>query len=495
VTSLVETVANSTGCSNSTKAHEDTSSDQELLTTSKFALTATVGRGRRQNVRKFVTLFSREAEETFLCNDVINTSDEDVEELILDTSESDFSLRSTAEIVVVVDANLTTSLRTSKINLNLSGKVGLYVAGRKSNPVIITNDLVPVTLTWVVLARSVRHVAVGSDTEVIVRKLTDANCSVALSVDHRLLLEDVKGENTRAAGKASNKDPVVLTRGGCPFNLRGATARWVIIVSPEAVLPLGHSGFRAHLVNLQNSIEASVTVASCGNQLGTSTNDRNPDTLLGNILASTPGLNSSHSVILHMPWERTAIDEVSVFTLTVGILTGFKEIDMEVSIRSTLSGSNIDVVSLAVLGNEAGVGAVSPRIRISLSNTAHFVTVIVDLKTSLQNVGRIASGEGDGLVSTVMLIAPPATTTAGMATIARLIASIKAGRIAKKNIREAIDILSEPALRVLGLFIGHDSEVEVNTTDVGGSRRNSNEVGIRSGKEDDLGTKTTVIII
>jgi len=125
--------------------------------------------------------------------------------------------------------------------------------------VVITDDLVPVTLTSNLLARSVGDITVCGKSIVIIRKAADTNGSPALSVDHRLLLINIQNEDTRATGEASDKEPVVCTRGGGPLDLRGTAARWVIIVNPHAVaMSIRITLFRAVVVELQNSIIASV---------------------------------------------------------------------------------------------------------------------------------------------------------------------------------------------------------------------------------------------
>jgi len=178
-----------------------------------------MGRGRGRS-RKRIALSYGQTEETFFHNTAISTSDKDVEELILDTSKGDLGLRGAAVIVVVVNTDLATILVASKIDLDLSGKVSLRVASRNSDPVVVTDNLIPVTLTSNLLARSVARIAVSGQTIVIVRKVTDTNSSLALSVDHGLLLKDVEDKDTTGASKAGDKDPVVLTRVGLPLDLR-----------------------------------------------------------------------------------------------------------------------------------------------------------------------------------------------------------------------------------------------------------------------------------
>jgi len=128
--------------------------------------------------------------------------------------------------VVVVNTDLTTSLRASKVNLDFGGKVSLNVASRDGNPVVITDKLVPVTLTSILAARCIGHIAVSGQTIVIVRKRVDTNSIAALSVDHGNLLVNLKDEGTSAASKSSHKDPVVSTRLGCPLDLGSTVARW-----------------------------------------------------------------------------------------------------------------------------------------------------------------------------------------------------------------------------------------------------------------------------
>jgi len=120
---------------------------------------------------------------------------------------------------------------------------------------------------------------------------------------------------------------------------------------------------------------------------------------------------------------------------------------------------------------------------------------VVDLDTSVELVEVVASGSSDSLGRTIVGVTPPATTTSDLRTIARLLTSLKLGGIAEENIREAVDVLSEPALRVVHFLIRHNGKREGNTLKVRSSRGNGNVVGVRSGKEDNLSTKTAVIII
>jgi len=492
VTSLVETITNSTNSAECTNTHENTNSDHESTESrDTFGL-----RRRRIRLRKTFTLSNSKAEETFRHNSIINTSNEDVEEFTLHSSESDFSLGCAMSIVVVIDTNLTTLIRASKVNLDLSGKVSFVIASRKSDPVIITDDLVPVTLTRIPLARSISKIRVSGQTIIVVRKVTDTNGSIALSIDHRSLLINIKNEDTRAASKTGYKDPVVCTRSRSPLNLRRTTARWVIIVDLQAITFFsGFSASGAVIEKFKNSIITSMTVASSGNQLGTSTDNSNPDTLHGLVIARAEGGIGQHGIILHTPWELATVDEPSILARTVLINSLFIEINMEVTtfILRIFSG-NEHVVSNTIFSNKGSSGA-TLVIWTSLSNARHLIAVLVNLKTSLENVELVASRDGDGLGCTLVSITPPATTTLNLRTIARLLASIKARSVASEHIREAIDILGVPALRVLGLLIRHDSKGEGNTIKSRRGRRNSDEVTVRASKEDNLGTKTAVIII
>jgi len=206
VTPLEKTITNSADCRNKTNAHEATNNNKELLTTSKTL------RFRRIMRWKFLTHGNIHAEETFRHCTTLDTSDEDVEQLILDSSKSDLSLRRALVIVVVIDADFTVALVASKVNLNLGGKVSLSTASRDGDPVVITNKLVPVTLTSKVAARSIGHITISGKTIIVVWEVADANGSVALGVDHRVLLVDLEGENTSIAGEASHEEEVVSTR-------------------------------------------------------------------------------------------------------------------------------------------------------------------------------------------------------------------------------------------------------------------------------------------
>jgi len=396
--------------------------------------------------------------------------------------------------VIVVDTNLTTIIRATKVNLDLCGKVGLRVASRDGNPVIVTNELVPVTLTSNLLARGIADIAISGQTIVIVRKATDTNGSLALSVDHRSLLKHIEHKDTSAAAEASDEDPVVLTRVGSPLDLRRTAARWVIIIDYHAVLTMSSRLIRAVIVELKNSIVASVAVASSSNELGASTDDRNPDTLHSLVIARAEGLSREHGVVLNTPWELTTVDEVSL--LTAAVLGGILLVEINVEVSSRIVGilsSDVDVVSLAVLSDESGIGAAI--LRTGLNNATHLIAITINLETSIELIELVASRSSDGLRLTIMSVTPPATTTLDPGTIARLIAGIISSGIAKKNIGEGIDILSIPALRVLSLLIRHNSKREGNTLKSRSSRGNSDVVRIRGCKEDDLSTKTAVIII
>jgi len=174
---------------------------------------------------KLITLDNVHAEETFRHDSLINTSDKNVEQLVLHSSKGDLSLRRALIIVVVVNTDLTAAiLRARKVNLDLSGIIGFNVAGGHSDPVIVTNDLVPITLASVVSARSVGHITVCGQTIIIVRKVTDTNGGVTLGVDHRNLLVKLENKGTGGASKAGHKEPVVSTRLSGPLDLRGTTA-------------------------------------------------------------------------------------------------------------------------------------------------------------------------------------------------------------------------------------------------------------------------------
>jgi len=396
--------------------------------------------------------------------------------------------------VVVVDADLSTILRASKVNLDLSGKVGLRVASREGDPVIVTDDLVPVTLARSLLARSVGEVAVSGQTVVIVRKAADTNGSLALGVDHRSLLVNVEHEDTSASGEASNKDPVVLTRVRGPLDLGRTAARRIIIIDPQASLLLSVTLFRAAIVELKNSIVASVAVAGGGDQLGASTDDSNPDTLHSAVIARAEGVTREHGVVLQTVGKRTTLDEPSLLALAVLVDGLLEEVDVEVTtlIVGILSGDE-DVVGLAILGDESGIGAAI--LGVSLSDATHLIAVVIDLNASIKLVELVAGGGSDGLGFTEVSVAPPATTTLDPGTVARLVALIVGGGVAKKNIRETVDFLSEPALRVLGLLIRHDGQREVNTLQARRSSGNSDVVRAGTSVEDNLSTKAAVIIV
>jgi len=222
VTPLEHTIANGDGSNKDTATHEDTSGDEEALEASDTFIL--LGR-RRKMRRKLLTLSDGHAEETFRHNSLIDTSDEDVEELVLDSSESDLGLGRALVIVIVVNTDLTIAvLVTREVDLNLSGEVSLGVASGDGDPVIVTNKLVPVTLTSILGARGVAHITISGKTEVIVRKGADANGSAALGVDHGNLLVDLENESTSRATEASHKEPVVGTRLSGPLDLRGTVA-------------------------------------------------------------------------------------------------------------------------------------------------------------------------------------------------------------------------------------------------------------------------------
>jgi len=496
VTPLVDAVADSTCSADDTNTHQYTNRDHEALERAQAAAAAAAARGSRGGCGrgKRLTLSDGHTEEALLHNDIISTSDKDVEELILNTSEGDLSLRGAAVIVIVVDTDLATVFVASKIDLDLSGKVSDTVAGRDSDPVIVTNDLVPVALTRKLPARSIAHVTVGCQTIVIVRKAADTNGSLALSVDHRSLLVDVKHEDATAASETGDKDPVVLTRVGSPLDLRRTATSRIIIVDLHAVLTSGSIVLRAVVVELEHGIKASVTVASGGDELGASANDSNPDTPHGLVAASATGQVRKHGVILYTPWEGATVDEPSLLARAVDVILLLVEVNVEVAARVLrILSSDKDVVSLAILSNEGSISATI--LWRSLDNATHLVTVLVDLDTGLELVELVASGSSDGLRITIVTITPPATTTHNPTSIARLIVGFERGSVAVKNVREAVDILCIPALVVVSLLIRHDSKIEGNTIDGRRGGGNSNVVRVGGSKEDNLGTETAVIII
>jgi len=253
---------------------------------------------------------------------------------------------------------------------------------------------------------------------------------------------------------------------------------------------------RAASVELKDGIIASVTVAGGSNDLVASTDKRNPDTLFGLVITITPRFSSKDGVILQAVWELATVDEVSILASSMSAWSLFIEINMVVASRVIgIGGSDEDVVSLAVLDRESGIDTSLTRAGGNISNATHLVTIIVDLDLGIKHVELVASGSSDTLLLTIVSVAVPATTTLGLRTIAALLASLNAGAVADENIREAVDILSVPALSVLCFFIRHDGKREGHTLDGRRNGRNSNEVTIASGKEHNLCTKTTIIII
>jgi len=248
------------------------------------------------------------------------------------------------------------------------------------------------------------------------------------------------------------------------------------------------------IVELKNSIKASVAVAGGGDELSASTNNSNPDTPHGLVIARTPDEVREHAVILHTPWELSTVDEPSLLTLTVLVVDFLIEINVEVATRAVrIRVSDKDVVSPAVFSDEGSIGAATDGG--CLNNAVHLIAIVVNLNGGIESVELVASGSSDGLRVTEVSVTVPATTTRRPRTIARLIAGVIGGSVADENIREAVDLLSEPALIVLGILIRPNRKGEINTIDGWGSRRNSDEVRVRSSKEDNLSTKTAVIIV
>jgi len=493
MTPLEDTVTNGTSTNDNTNTHKNSDRNTEALKSSG----TTLSQGRRGEMRrKLITLSNSHTEETFRHNSLIDTSDKNVEQLTLDSSEGDLSLGRALVIVIVVDTDLTRAiLRARKVNLNLSGIISLDVAGRDGVPVVVTNDLVPVTLTSVLGARSVAHVAVSGQTVVIVRKGTNTNGSVALGVDHGNLLVQLKNKGTSCASKASHIDPIVGTRLSGPLDLRSTAARRRIIVNLTAVFGMRIALVRAVIKELKDGIETSVAIASSSNDLVASTNDSNPDTLLGLVITIAVGFRGKDGVLLNTIRKLTTVDKVSLFASTVYAWSLLVEIDVVVATRvGGILGGDKDVVSLAILSDESSLGAISSDI--TLSGAAHIVTVVVDLDLGIKHVEFVASRSSDSLLITRVSVAVPATTTLLPGTIARLLRSIlDLGGVANKNIREGLNVSSEPALSVLSLFIRHDSKRERNTLDGGRHRGDSDVVGVRSSIEDNLGTKTAIIIV
>jgi len=255
------------------------------------------------------------------------------------------------------------------------------------------------------------------------------------------------------------------------------------------------STVRAVVKELQNGIEAGVAIASGSNDLVTSTDDSNPDTPLGLIITIAVRLSSKDGVILHTIRKLTTVNKVSFFASGMDARRLFIEVDLVVATRSVIVlCSDEDVVSPAILGTESNLGTVSRNV--TLGNTAHIVTVVVNLDLGIKHVELIATRSSDSLPVTVVSVTIPATFTLFLGTITRLFRSISdVSGVADENVREAFNVLSEPALSVVCLFIRHDSKREGNTLDGGRHRRNGDEVGVGRSEEDNAGTKTTIIIV
>jgi len=442
--------------------------------------------------RKLVTLSNGKTEETFRHNSLIDSSNEDVEQLILHSSKSDLGLRRAASIVVVVDTDFSTLIRTSKINLDLSGKVSLGVASRHSEPVVITNNLVPVTLTSSLLARSIGKIAVSGQTIIIIRKRTNTNSSLALSIDHGSLLVHVQHENATATTEASDEDPVHLTRVGLPFDLRRTAARRIIIVDHYTTTP-SFVRLRAVVVELKDGIVASVRVACGSDHLVASTDNANPNTLLGDVLARAIRFLREHGVLFHTNRKRTLLDEQGIFASTVRVDSLLIEIDVEVTCIRGILSSDKDVVSLAIFSNESGFS--TAILRMTLLDATHLIAITINFKMSLKLVELIACRSSDGLTVTVMSITPPSTATWSPRTIARLSAGIIRSSVARENIGEVLNFFSIPALRVLGFLIRQNGKREIHTLEAWRSSGNSDVIGAGVGIENNLSTKTAIIIV
>jgi len=208
MTLLVDSVANSTDSEDSTNAHETSRSDEELLKARETSNLA----GRRSGRRKLLTLNDVDTEEALGHNSLVNTGDKNVELLTLDGSEGDLGLRRALVVVAVAHADLTTAVFTCKVNLDLGGKVSFDIAGGEGDPVVVTFDLVPVTLTHVIRARSVDPIGVSGNTKVIVGQIADTGGKLASGVIHGSLLVHLEHEGTMSASESSDEDPVVSMR-------------------------------------------------------------------------------------------------------------------------------------------------------------------------------------------------------------------------------------------------------------------------------------------
>jgi len=253
---------------------------------------------------------------------------------------------------------------------------------------------------------------------------------------------------------------------------------------------------RAVVKELKDGIEASVAIAGGSNDLVASTNDRNPDTILSLVITITVRSTSKDRVILQAIWKRATLDKPSVFTLSMSAWSSLKEISMEIASRIVgIGSSDKDVVGLAILDSESGIDTSLTSLGSNVGNAAHLVTIVVDLDLGIKHVEVVASGNSDGLLLTIVSVAVPATTTLGLGTIAALIARFDASSVADENIRDAVNFFSEPALGVGSFLIRHDCKREGHTLDGRRNRGNGNEVGVACGKEDNLSTKATVIIV
>jgi len=254
--------------------------------------------------------------------------------------------------------------------------------------------------------------------------------------------------------------------------------------------------FRAVVVELKNSIKAGVTITGSSNDLVTGTNDLDPDTSLALVAALTVRVVlDGDGVILKTVWKRTTLYKVGFKALSMSVGGFLIQINMVITSRVVdIACSDEDVVSPAVLHIEADSSAVT--VNITLSNAAHFVTVVINLKLDRKQVeGSLAGRCSEGLLITVVSVTIPATTTSSSGTITALFTSFDTGCVASEDIRNLIDFLGVPALSVGSLFIRHDRKREVNTVDGGRNRRNDDVVSVGGCKEHNCSTKTAIIII
>jgi len=162
---------------------------------------------------------------------------------------------------------------------------------------------------------------------------------------------------------------------------------------------------------------------------------------------------------------------------------------------SLVVGSDKDVVCLAVLSLERDLSVALLLVVITLGDTHLGVAVLVDLKTSSEDVLSVVGGCNDDLLGTNVVITIPGTPTRLHSAVAGECGRLLAACCAREVAGDLGDALGVPAEAVVGVVVDRDGEREVCTSDTLLVGRDSDVVLIRDSVKDDGSVDTAIVIV